>query len=608
MNSSTQRFRILWFISFLLALWILISSLGIFQVRRIGLLLHADQLWSGFKQSLELEWKLNSRKLSDQIEVLKLEYPNRVDFWFDEKTKSELSKKLRTYSGPILLNFEPQRLLADAAMKNIFLNPNLIRPIRIDTDYDGRLSEEKIISEMFFDFANEEFSQVVGAPRSVYPKDLQYYENHSFGSLDLYKDIRSNRLDYYPLYSKASVYPFPTLGLAALSALRFCVTKPRLSNHFQEIFCEDESVAKRLPTLLPLFFYQASQNYLLTPYQTVEALKDSKKLLIVEVVDSASPFFNIRDEKISFGTYLATAISNVLQGDFYRRPVALKWGEFGLGIFFCLIIFFIARRYKLLTLFSVVFLSLVGFVALDLFLSIIFHWRTQPVEFLTALSLISVAAIVIKSIRDFEDRNLLEKAFSGYVSGERLKRLMSGEEKLDLAGKKATISTLIIDLAGFSRISEKLSPEEVFLHLQRFFSIVDPIIFEFGGIIDKKMGDGLLAFFGDQKESLSSQAAQDAIRAAIKIQQSLREEFPARVGVNTGSVFLGNAGSQRHFNYTVLGESVNFTQRLEAACPTSSVLVGPNTFALAKESFKFRELKIAVKNQQDHSIAFEVLF
>lgn len=625
-NSLTKRFRIFWVISGFLAIYITASGLNI-GIPTIELLRPWQELWRSAKQSLEIRLHRDARKLSERIQILKLPYSNRVDFWFDDATKKLLIEKLRNYSGPIILNFEPQRLLADPEMKAVFENPHLIRPMRIDTNVNTNLKYEKEISHQFFQFESEDFAFAVGSPRILAPQSIDYYKSsessRSFGSLDLFKEPRSNRFEYYPLYSKASIYPVPTVGLSALAPLDFCKDLPKLSSDFHQIECGE----RQWPSLLPIFFYSIPDVYNPDPTEAIQEIENSSKILIVEVIDSSSPLFNIRGEKISFGTYVATAISNILQNDFFTRPPFLKWFEFIFGLIAMVLIFMASKKCRLPTLLGFISSIFLLLIVSDIVLSIQLHLHTRPIEVAAAILLISITAILMRILLELEDRLLLERAFAGYVSPSRLKRLLSGHEKLQLDGRLATITTMIIDIAGFSKISERLQPSEVFELLKHFFSVIDPIIFEFSGVIDKKTGDGLLAFFGDADESRSTElnlqaeknSAIAAVNAALKIQTTLQNidwskdfkgrvrSLPIRVGINTGYVFIGNAGSERHFNYTVLGESVNFTQRLEAACPLGSVLVGQETFNLVRDLFECRELQISVKNQDDLSTAFEII-
>lgn len=181
---------------------------------------------------------------------------------------------------------------------------------------------------------------------------------------------------------------------------------------------------------------------------------------------------------------------------------------------------------------------------------------------------------------------------------------------------------MILDIAGFSKISESLGPERSFEVIKDLFRIVDPLIFDNKGVIDKKLGDGLIAFFGDSEEEKGPQdplsekrvPALQAVTAALQIQQKLRFEdsenlksIKLRIGINSGEALLGNAGSELHFDYTVLGSTVNFTQRLEAACRPGHVLVSESTWQLVQDTgLQANQRSIEVKNDDKHYPAYEL--
>jgi len=244
-----------------------------------------------------------------------------------------------------------------------------------------------------------------------------------------------------------------------------------------------------------------------------------------------------------------------------------------------------------------------------------FNIETAPMPLFFAYTLFALCGISTRSLLDLKERRLVERALSGYVSEDRLKRILSGSETLKLEGRQTELVTLLIDIQKFSIICKELSPPGIFKFVQDFFEIVDPIIFEFGGTIDKKMGDGMLAFFGDGDMSFE-QAAISAVMAALKIQSQLKasgltdpsgNSIKARIGINGGKMFIGNAGSHRHFNYTVLGDAVNFTQRLEAACPAGEVLIGKSLAQIVSQKFRLEQVEIEVKNQVAKVHAYRVL-
>jgi len=197
-------------------------------------------------------------------------------------------------------------------------------------------------------------------------------------------------------------------------------------------------------------------------------------------------------------------------------------------------------------------------------------------DLLTALA--NFAAVAVERLRnakmaEFERqvRGRLERYHSPAVI-ESIVRSQS-EEVAPGGVKQAEVTVLFADLAGFTALSEKLSPEEVSSILEGYFTHAVEAIFEEGGTLDKFIGDCVMAFFG--APVAQPDHAQRAVRAALKILAALdtwnadREagHEPAlsmRIAINSGPVVVGDVGSNRRVDYTVLGNTVNVAARIEA--------------------------------------------
>ena len=188
------------------------------------------------------------------------------------------------------------------------------------------------------------------------------------------------------------------------------------------------------------------------------------------------------------------------------------------------------------------------------------------------------------------ERNLtIEKEKMGaYVPRQVFDQISKNrEEKLALGGKTVTATVLFSDIKGFTSLSERLDPQETVGFLNVYMTAMTGIIEEEGGIVDKFMGDGIMAVFTEQG---SAEHAAAAVRAGIRMQcrlDAMRREDPIlrnlqmRVGINTGEVVAGNIGSQTRMDYTVIGDNVNVASRIEGACRPDGVLVSAATWARA---------------------------
>jgi adenylate cyclase len=216
-------------------------------------------------------------------------------------------------------------------------------------------------------------------------------------------------------------------------------------------------------------------------------------------------------------------------------------------------------------------------------------------------------------------RRKIKRVFSHAVSPAVLETVLKNPEKLKLGGVRAEVTILFSDIAGFTRISEKLQPEEVGHLINRYFDEMTRIVLQYRGTIDKFIGDAVMAFWGaplpDEEQSLN------ACRAAIAMQvrmTSLRAEIKREglpeittgIGVHTGPVIAGNMGSSELFSYTVMGDTVNVASRLESANKElgTSVLISKPVFEKAGPHIYARSLgKIPFAGKTDGIEVFELL-
>lgn len=172
------------------------------------------------------------------------------------------------------------------------------------------------------------------------------------------------------------------------------------------------------------------------------------------------------------------------------------------------------------------------------------------------------------------ERAFIKNAFSQYVPEKVVNQLLANPERLQLGGEERVMTVLFSDLADFTRISEDLPPSQLVPLLNHYFTEMTDIILAEGGIIDKYQGDAIMAEFGAPLADPSH--ADMAVRAALKMQHRLKElrqhwsrqglpQLHCRVGINTGPMIIGNMGSVRVFDYTVIGDAVNLASRLEGA-------------------------------------------
>ena len=164
-------------------------------------------------------------------------------------------------------------------------------------------------------------------------------------------------------------------------------------------------------------------------------------------------------------------------------------------------------------------------------------------------------------------RNIFQK----YVPKHVIDEIFENPDSV-LVGKNANLSILFSDVRGFTTISEKLRPRELVENLNRYFDVMVNVILGKEGIIDKYEGDAIMAFFGapveDEKVGLRSVTAGLEMLDGLaefnrKQKESDNPEFQIGIGINFGEVILGNMGTEKKMDYTVMGDNVNLASRLE---------------------------------------------
>ena len=227
------------------------------------------------------------------------------------------------------------------------------------------------------------------------------------------------------------------------------------------------------------------------------------------------------------------------------------------------------------------------------------------------ISLIVYVAVTLFNFLFTElERSRVRGAFAQYLSPEMVNRLAESSEALVLGGERKEMTFLFSDIRGFTKISEqyKDDPEALTQLINRLLTVLSNSILDHGGTIDKYMGDCIMAFWNaptDQSNhrELAIQAAHAMNKALSQLneemQNNLNFKLEIGIGINSGQCIVGNMGSDKRFDYTVLGDAVNLASRLESQSSNYglNMIIGENTF-LHDSSFKIVEIdKIAVKGK-----------
>jgi adenylate cyclase len=232
------------------------------------------------------------------------------------------------------------------------------------------------------------------------------------------------------------------------------------------------------------------------------------------------------------------------------------------------------------------------------------------------LLLFFTAGFAARLFRRYREELLLKSALSRYFPRSLAERIAAeGKTELKPAFKELTI--LFTDISGFTNWSSDKEPALVHAFLSDYLETMAGIIFEHGGTVDKFMGDGILAFFGDPFEMPDH--TRRCINAAVAMQKKIRElaaiwapkagiNLKVRMGINTGRVIVGNLGTRTRIEYTVIGAAVNLGQRMESNAPVGGILVTGAVKEKAGNEFSFGEgREMMVKGYDKPIETYEVI-
>ncbi|MCA1550730.1 adenylate/guanylate cyclase domain-containing protein [Bradyrhizobium sp. BRP19] len=242
---------------------------------------------------------------------------------------------------------------------------------------------------------------------------------------------------------------------------------------------------------------------------------------------------------------------------------------------------------------------------------------------LTEPALASLAALAImigyRFVLADRDERFLRKSFAFYLAPEVIETMVASGKMPALGGEMRNVTMFFSDLSGFSSIAETMTPVELVTLMNEYLSAMTDIIEGHGGYVDKYIGDSIVAMFGAPADDPAH--ARNAVRAALKCHErlaELNEGHPAfaghglshRIGLNSGEAVVGNIGSRRRFNYTVMSDTVNVASRLEGANKYygTAIMASETTMAQTGDSFAWRELDaIRVQGRGEAIRVFEPL-
>lgn len=289
----------------------------------------------------------------------------------------------------------------------------------------------------------------------------------------------------------------------------------------------------------------------------------------------------------------ATALDNMLCSKFFQKKDVKS--TIAITVIFSIFIILGFKKFK----YNLFFASLLCLIYFVYYLAELNTGNIiSPVTPIITIYSVTICKNIYIILTTDKTNEMLKRAMGKYVSKDVMKKVLTDLDKLKLGGTRSVVTILFVDIRNFTKIAEELPPQEVTSVLNEYFSVIEPIIGKYNGIINKYMGDGALVLFGEPIKN--DFHALNSIKCGLEIikkVQILKEKLLTEgkpkidigIGVNTGEVFAGNIGTEERFEYTVIGDNVNLAYRIEAY---NQVL--KTQFLISEYTYKYLKDKIDV--------------
>ncbi len=287
----------------------------------------------------------------------------------------------------------------------------------------------------------------------------------------------------------------------------------------------------------------------------------------------------------------ATIYDNFMNNQIVQRvPI---WAELLLSLILSVTTFIIVLNLPFGISLSIIMGIILGYLfvnALVLYPNDIAPDTITPIVIILATLIFGYA---LRFILENKNKEKVKNVMGRYISQDVMQNIVKNIDNVRLGGKKATVSVLFADIRGFTSMSEKMTAEEVSIILNEYFSAIEPIITKYNGVINKFIGDAVMAIFGDPIEDelhpmKAVLCANEMLKCVRKLRYKWMDEnkpdIEIGIGINTGEVFVGNIGSEKRLEYTVIGDTVNIASRIESYNKVykTKFLIGETTYEFVK--------------------------
>ena len=229
----------------------------------------------------------------------------------------------------------------------------------------------------------------------------------------------------------------------------------------------------------------------------------------------------------------------------------------------------------------------------------------------------AAAELIAQKNRELE---VLSTKLSKYLSPQIYNSIFTGAQGVEIASNRKKLTIFFSDVVNFTETTEKLESEDLTNLLNRYLTEMSDIALQHGATIDKYIGDAIMVFFGDPETRGLKEDARACVRMAVAMLRRMRElrsewqelgaekPFSVRMGINTGYCTVGNFGSNDRMDYTIIGNAVNLTARLQSNSEIDGILLGHETYSLVKDEVAAEEqTEIKVKGFAEPVRCYRIL-
>ncbi len=423
----------------------------------------------------------------------------------------------------------------------------------------------------------------------------------------------------YPISVYFEDILYPSLAIQGLR-LKFNKDITRVDDLHVEI--NDKVIGVNEKGFIRLNFYQPSQYDIVSFLDVVQGKVKPEyfkgKIVIVGITEVgagdivSTPIGSIPGPLLHY-----TFVSNLLQDHLIVEPKYITPVLMGLMLLLPFILVLLFKKILHRIILNILVYILVYIYVRYLFVSDMIYIDLFYPLLCLVVSLITIEAIAF-NIQEKSGR-FLRGAFSSYLSADLLDKLIENPKALELGGESKRLSVLFSDIRGFTTISESMDPVSLITLLNRYFTPMTHAVMDNGGMLDKYIGDAVMAFFNAPVDV--EDHADASCRAALQMLDKLedlndelaKENIPPiqiGIGINTADVVVGNMGSDERFNYTVIGDGVNLASRVEGLTKNYGVdiLITEFTVSQLKDSFIYREIEpVKVKGKDEAVLLYELM-